>query len=125
MDISERARAFHEHAGDWSSLLHPEAEVTLLITFDRPVAGKDAIVSALTEGRAASLYTGSVSNVEVLDDSTVLASGSARYALRGGGLAHSTVFWLDEFDGGLLRRSRVFRSREEALTARGVTGDAS
>ena|SRR5438270_1925044 len=118
MDISESARAFHEHDGDWPALLHPDVEVTLLITFDRPVTGKDNVVRALTEGRAANLYTGSVSNLELLDDSTVLASGSARYALRGGGFAHSAAFWLDEFDGGLLRRSLVFRSREDALAAR-------
>ena len=119
MDIAESARAFHEHAGDWPSLLHPDIEVNLLITFNRRVTGKDAVVRALSKGRAASLYTGSVTDVEVLDDTTVLATGSARYALRGGGLAHSTVFWLNEFENGLLRRSRVFRSRDEALAARG------
>jgi hypothetical protein len=119
MDVAESARAFHEHAGDWASLLHPDIEVSLLITFNRRIAGKQAVVQALTEGRAASLYTGSVTDVEVLDDSTVLASGNARYALKRGGLAHSTVFWLSEFEDGLIRRSRVFRSREEALAARG------
>ena len=118
MDISESAKAFHEHDGDWPSLLHPDIEVKLLITFDRPVTGKDNVVRALTEGRAANLYTGSVSSTEVLDDSTVLASGSARYALRGGGFAHSAAFWLDEFEDGLLRRSRAFRTRDEALAAR-------
>jgi hypothetical protein len=118
MDISESTRAFHEHDGDWPSLLHQDVEVTLLITFERPVTGKDNVVKALTEGRAANLYTGSVSSVELLDDSTALASGSARYALRGGGFAHSAAFWLDEFEDGLLRRSRVFRSREDALSAR-------
>src|SRR5690242_11087728 len=101
MDIAESARAFHEHIGDWPSLLHPEVEVTLLITFNRYVSGKDDVVAALTEGRAASLYTASISSVEPLDDSTVLASGSVRYALPGGGLAHGTAFWLDEFEGGL------------------------
>ena len=67
MDISESAKAFHEHDGDWPSLLHPDIEVKLLITFDRPVTGKDNVVRALTEGRAANLYTGSVSSMEVLD----------------------------------------------------------
>jgi hypothetical protein len=119
MNIAESARAFHEHGGDWPSLLHPDIEVSLLITFNRPVAGKDAVVRALTQGRAASLYTGSVTEVEELDDSTVLVCGNARYALKRGGLAHSTVFWLNEFEDGLLRRSRVFRSREEALAVRG------
>ena len=118
MDISERAKAFHEHDGDWPSLLHQDIEVRLLITFEQPVTGKDNVVKALTEGRAANLYTGSVSSVELLDDSTVLASGSARYALHGGGFAHGAAFWLDEFEDGLLRRSRVFRSREDALSAR-------
>ena len=119
MDIAASARAFHEHAGDWPALLHPDIEVSLLITFNRRVTGKQAVVQALTEGRAASLYTGSVTEIEVLDDATVLACGNARYALRRGGLAHSTVFWLNQFEDGLIRRSRVFRSREDALAARG------
>jgi hypothetical protein len=110
-------RNFHEHAGGWLATLHPEIEVRLLITYNQVVRGRDEVVRALTQGRAAMLYTGQITRVEVLDDETVLAFGSVRYALGGGGLAHGTGVWLDEFRDGLLRRSRVYKTRDDAIAA--------
>jgi hypothetical protein len=123
---SERAetmlRALHEHStpepmDEIAAFIHPEAEMRLLVSFGEPLQGRAAIVSALDRGREASIYRARVQKFEWLDDSTVLSSAFARYALEGGGFAEGNVWWLDELRDGLIVRVTVFRSEETARRA--------
>jgi hypothetical protein len=123
---SERAetmlRALHEHStpepmDEIAAFIHPDAEMRLLVSFGEPLQGRAAIVAALDRGREASIYRARVQKFEWLDDSTVLSSAFARYALEGGGFAEGNVWWLDELRDGLIVRVTVFRSEEAARRA--------
>jgi hypothetical protein len=121
-------RAMHEHEGgaplgDVADLIHPEAEMRLLVSFNRPLRGRDAVVEALERGRQAAIYRAQVERFEWLDDETVLTSARARYALEQGGFAEGRVFWLDEFRDGKIWRVRNFRQEADALAAYGSGSD--
>jgi hypothetical protein len=115
-------RALHEHAApepmdEVARFIHPDAEMRLLVSFGEPLQGRSAILASLEKGREASIYRARVQKFEWLDDSTVLSSAFARYALEGGGFAEGNVWWLDELRDGLIFRVTVFRSEEAARRA--------
>jgi hypothetical protein len=115
-------RALHEHSTEESmdeiaTFIHPEAEMRLLVSFGKPLYGRDAVVAALEKGREAEFYRARVQRVEWLDDNTLLTFAFARYALEGGGFAESNVYWLDELRDDLVWRVTVFRDEEEARRA--------
>jgi hypothetical protein len=121
-------RAMHEHEGgaplgDVADLIHPEAEMRLLVSFNRPLRGRDAVVEALERGRQAAIYRAQVERFEWLDDETVLTSARARYALEQGGFAEGRVFWLDEFRDGKIWRVRNFRQETDARAAYASAAD--
>jgi hypothetical protein len=112
-------RTLHEHVstqrtGDIAPLIHPEAEMHLLVSHGRLLRGRDAIVDSLQHGRAAELYRAQVIGFEWLDEHTSLTSATARYALERGGFAEGTVYWLDEFRDNLVWRVQVFSTEQEA-----------
>ena len=114
-------RALHEHSSGESmdviaTSIASDAEMRLLVSFGEPLRGRAAIVAAL-KGREAAIYRARVQGFEWLDDSTVLSSAFARYALEGGGFAEGNVWWLDGFRDGLIARVTVFRSEEAARRA--------
>ena len=116
-------RRLHEHRRgqkpvDIASMIHPQAEMRLLITFGVLLQGRAMIVEALERAqRNAELYQGTVRRFEWLDDETVLTFGRARYALTGGGHAEGRVFWLDEFRDGLIWRVHVYMREAGARRA--------
>jgi hypothetical protein len=115
-------RAMHEHEGgaplgDVAELIHPEAEMRLLVSFNRPLHGRDAVVEALERGRQAAIYRAQIERFEWLDDETVLTSARARYALEQGGFAEGRIFWLDEIRDGKIWRVRNFRQEADARAA--------
>jgi hypothetical protein len=115
-------RAMHEHEGgaplgDVAAMIHPDAEMRLLVSFNRPLRGRDAVIEALERGRQASIYRAQVERFEWLDDETVLTSARARYALEQGGFAEGRVFWLDELRDGKIWRVRNFKQEAEARAA--------
>jgi hypothetical protein len=122
-------RAMHEHvkAGDpigaVAATIHPDAEMSLLVSLGKPLRGREAVVDALDTGRRAAIYRAEVLRFEWLDDHTSLTSATARYALEQGGHAEGSVYWLDELRDGLIWRVRVFRSEREARQAY-AEGDA-
>ena len=111
-------RALHERsvetAGELERLIHPEAEMRLLMTFGRLVRGRDQVLEALFRGRQATIYHARVKAFEWLDEQVVLTSANARYALEQGGFAAGSVWWLDEFRDGLIWRVTVFKTEEMA-----------
>ena len=117
-------RALHEHKRDnvpadqLAPMIHPQAEMRLVIAFGATLQGRDTIVDALRSARRnASLYDARVRRFEWLDETTVLTFGQGRYALEGGGYAEGRLYWLDEFLDGLIYRAQVFMQEAGARRA--------
>lgn len=117
-------RGLHEHqAGEapvarLASMIHPQAEMRLLIAFGTTLSGRDTILNALRSARRnAVLYQGRVSRFEWLGEDTVLVFGTARFALERGGHGHGSLYWLDEFRDGLIYRAHVFMREAGARRA--------
>ena len=115
-------RALHGHSADepigWiSALIHPEAEMRLLITYGEVVRGRGAIAQVLHEGREAAMYRARVERFEWLDHDTSLTVGLARFPLRSGGFGEGRVYWLDELRDGLIWRVSAFRREDDARQA--------
>jgi hypothetical protein len=109
----------HEHSTDEpveaiAELIHPDAEMRLLVSHGMLLRGRDQVVKTLEHGRAAETFRAHVRDFEWLDDSTALTRARARYALPTGGMAEGRVFWLDELRDGMIWRVRVFKSEEDA-----------
>jgi ketosteroid isomerase-like protein len=107
-------RLLHEHrrgggGSDLVAVIHPDAEMQLLITYGTVLHGGATIIRALESARRnAELYDATVRRFEWLDERTALVFGHARYALPGGGHAEGRVYWLDEFRDGRISRSHVY-----------------
>lgn len=115
-------RAMHEHPGgsgttEIDAFIHPEAEMRLLVSFNRLLKGKAAVIDALAHGRQAAIYRAHVERFEWLDDETVLSFARARYALEQGGHAEGRVVWLDEIRDGMIWRVRNFKHEADARRA--------
>ena len=115
-------RAMHEHEGgaplgEVAKLIHPDAEMRLLVSFDRPLRGREAVIEALEHGRQATIYRAQVERFEWLDDEAALAFARARYALEQGGFAEGRIVWLDEIRDGKIWRVRNFRHEADARAA--------
>ncbi len=115
-------RAMHEHhvgtsIGQIAALIHPEAEMWLLVSFNRMLRGREAVVDALEHGRQAAIFRAEVERFEWLDDHTALSFARARYALEHGGFAEGRVVWLDELRDGMIWRVRYFKHEAEAREA--------
>jgi len=115
-------RTFHEHsiedlAEEVVEVIHPRAEMRLLVSYGEPVYGRDAIVQALQTGREALIFQAHVEKFEWLDEQTSLTTAHARYPLASGGFGEGRVYWLDELRDGLVWRVRVFSSEDDALDA--------
>jgi hypothetical protein len=124
-------RAVHEHSVDEpieriASLIHPEAEMRLLVSYGQVVRGRPEITRALQHGRAAETFRAKVEQFQWLDESTSLTSAQARYPLASGGFAEGKVYWLDEIRAGMIWRIHVFKTEEaarEAYEARHTSGE--
>jgi ketosteroid isomerase-like protein len=121
-------RAMHEHAGgsptgEIADFIHPDAEMRLLVSFNRLLRGRDAVVEALEHGRPAAIFRAHVERFEWLDEQTSLAFARARYALEQGGYAEGRIVWLDEIRDGKIWRVRNFTHEAEARRAYEVGED--
>jgi hypothetical protein len=115
-------RAMHEHQGglpiaDLAALIHPKAIMRLLVSFNRLLKGREAVVDALESGRQATIFRATVERFEWLDDHTTLTFARARYALENGGFAEGRIVWLDEIRDGLIWRVRNYKQEAEARRA--------
>jgi ketosteroid isomerase-like protein len=115
-------RAMHEHqagatAADVESFIHPEAEMWLLVSFNRRLEGRKAVLDALEQGRQAQIFRAHVERFEWLDEQTALTFARARYALEQGGHAEGRIVWLDEIRDGMIWRVRNFKQEADAREA--------
>jgi hypothetical protein len=74
------ARRFHERQLEDSperiaELIHPEAEMALVVNDFRSVRGRDQIVAELSEARERMIYSAVVERCEKVDESTLLLRG--------------------------------------------------
>jgi hypothetical protein len=122
-EAERMVRLLHEHrrgggGSDLVAVIHPEAEMRLLIIYGTVLRGGATIIRALESARRnAELYDASVRRFEWLDQRTLLVFGHARYALPGGGHAEGRVYWLDEFRDGRIWRAHVFMREAGARRA--------
>ena len=112
-------RAMHEHSVEEpieaiALLIHPQAEMRLLVSYGQPISGREEVMRALQHGREAQTFHAKVNSFEWLDEHTSLTTAQARYPLPGGGFGEGTVYWLDELRDGLIWRIRVFKNEEDA-----------
>src|SRR5713101_1092679 len=125
--VETMLRTMHEHQADapideLSDLIHPDAEMRLLVSFGRPLVGRTAVLTALERGREAHMFRANVLRFEWLDETTVLSFARARYALENGGMAEGRVFWLDQVRDGLIWRVEAFKSEAAARQTHGAQG---
>jgi hypothetical protein len=118
----EMLRAMHEHQAGTSTaeierFIHPQAEMRLLVSFNRPLHGRPAVLEALEQGRQAAIFRAHVERFEWLDEQTSLTFARARYALEQGGYAEGRVVWLDEIRDGMIWRVRNFTNEADARAA--------
>lgn len=119
--IEAIARRFHERQLEdppeqIAALIHPGAEMALVVNEFRSTLGRDQIVALLDDARHRMIYSAEVERCERIDESTLLLRGQARYAVERG-LTHSTVYWLDRFQDELLWQVQAFRTETEAKAA--------
>jgi hypothetical protein len=117
-----KLRAMHEHpggasTGDIADTIHPDAEMRLLVSFNRPLRGRTAVLEALEHGRQAAIFRAHVDRFEWLDEQTALTFARARYALEHGGYAEGRIVWLDEIRDGMIWRVRNFKHEVDARRA--------
>jgi hypothetical protein len=98
-------------------VIHPYAEMRLLVSFRKLLSGRAAIVDALEQGRAAVVFSAHVRGFAWLADVTVLSFGHARYLLEDGEVVEGEVWWLTEFRDRLLWRVHAFDSEAGARRA--------
>jgi hypothetical protein len=115
-------RNMHEHQGgtpitDLAASIHPKAVMRLLVSFNRLLKGREAVVDALESGRQAAIFRATVERFEWLDEHTALTFARARYALEHGGFAEGRIVWLDEIRDGQIWRVRNFKLESEARRA--------
>jgi len=115
-------RAMHEHESgtpiaDLAASIHPKAVMRLLVSFNRLLKGREAVIDALESGRQAAIFRATVERFEWLDDHTTLTFARARYALEQGGFAEGRIVWLDEIRDGQIWRVRNFKQESEARRA--------
>jgi hypothetical protein len=120
--LEAAACRFHEHQtqdplSHLADLVHPEAEMTLLINHLQPLRGRQAITAALERGREADYHRAHIEHREWLDDAVLFLAGQARYAHPDGGISNSRVWWLDEFRDGLLWRVNAFMTEDAVRSA--------
>ena len=98
-------------------VIHPQAEMCLVVSFRKPLRGRAAVIEALERGRAAVAFRVGDIDFQWLDETAVLASGHARYSLEQGDIVERDVCWLNEFRDGLIWRVEAFESVDAARHA--------
>lgn len=108
-----------ESSADVRNLIHPNAEMRLLVGYRRLLIGRGAAIDALERGRAAVVFKTSDIRFEWVDETTVLAFARARYSLEDGTIVERDVCWLNEFRDGLVWRVQAFDNEDAARQALG------
>ena len=121
LDLERLARHFHERELEETPeeigwVVHPDAEMKLLVNGLQVLRGRTAVVQMLADLHDSAIYSAKVEEMEWLDELTLLISANVRYA-EAGGVSTSRIWWLDEFRDGLLHRVQAFKTEVDARAA--------
>lgn len=120
-----RACLTAHRARDWDrvrALFHPEARIGVFAGGGRPGDPEQAIRDMQRSHEEDAVYQASVANLQQLDDHAVLLHGRVRHTTTAGGFTDVERFWLYVVLDGLLYRSAVYVSAEEARAAYAAHG---
>jgi hypothetical protein len=121
-EVARACLAAHR-AQDWEklrTLLHPNARIGTFTGGGRPQAPEEAI-ARLREAHEDHVYQARVSDMEELDDHAVVLEGGVRFR-DGGGWAQVERSWLYVVREGLLYRSAVYRTSDDARNEYEIRG---
>lgn len=113
IQVTDLLRA--HRAQDWErlrELVHREALIGVFAAGGTPVDVETAI-SAMSEVHTDTSYRADVTSLRALDDHAVILEGAVTYR-RGGRFVSEPHAWLYVFVDGLLHRSQMFASAQEA-----------
>jgi SnoaL-like domain len=99
-----------------AELVHPEAEIQMLLLGNEPARGPTELREAL-ERRGSVVHQPTMSHVEALSGDAAIMVGRIQYADTRGGLTDREAAWLTLLRDGLLWRTWVFASADEARSA--------
>jgi SnoaL-like protein len=96
-----------------AALVHPQAEIEMLFLGGNPAHGPDELVKVLTHAREG-VHQPTMTSVEELGPDAALMIGRIQYTDQRGSLTDRKAVWLTVLRDGLLWRTKVFESDEEA-----------
>lgn len=99
-----------------AELVHPEAELQMLLLGDDPARGPDGLRDALRP-RGDVVHRPTVTHIESISDDAAIMAGRIQYTDTRGGLTDREAVWLTVLREGRLWRTRVFASADEARAA--------
>jgi len=95
------------------ALVHPDAEIEMVVLGGGAAHGPEGLVVALTQAREG-VHRPTMTSVEGLGTDAALMIGRIQYTDARGGLTDRKAVWLTMLRDGLLWRTRVFDSEAEA-----------
>jgi ketosteroid isomerase-like protein len=98
-----------------NALTHDDVVVSGYLADGVPLRGREAVFSMVRDF-AESDYVVDMSDIEELSDATALSRVAVRPANPAVGEPGSEAFWAWTFEGGKLKESHVFMSRDAAIS---------
>lgn len=106
----------HGDLDEVAALIHPDAEIQMLLLGGGSARGPEELRDALARGESL-VHEPTVLQVESIADDAAIMVGRIRYTDTRGGLTDREATWLTVLRDERLWRVRVFASAEEARTA--------
>jgi hypothetical protein len=104
---------------DWDylrTLFHPDAKIGVFATGGAPEDPERAI-QAMRQAHTDGVYSATADRISLLDDDVVMLEGFVRYRVPDGGIAFVERVWLYVIVDGLLHRSAMFKTQNDARAA--------
>jgi ketosteroid isomerase-like protein len=99
-----------------AELVHPEAEIQMLLLGEGPARGPNELREAL-ERRKGVVHHPTMTHIEAISDDAAVMVGRIQYTDTRGGLTDREAAWLTVLREGRLWRTWVFASVDEARSA--------
>jgi len=96
-----------------AAFVHPDAEIEMLFLGGEVARGPEGLIEALTQAREG-VHRPTMTGVEPIGDDAAMMIGRIQHADQRGGLTDRKAVWLTIARDGLLWRTRIFDSEDEA-----------
>jgi len=96
-----------------AGFVHPDAEIEMLFLGGEVARGPEGLIEALTKAREG-VHRPTMTGIEPVGDDAALMIGRIQHVDQRGGLSDRKAVWLTIMRDGLLWRTRVFDSEDEA-----------